>query len=298
MENVLLASELVKNYHKDTVSARCAVKIDISKAFDSVQWHFLLSTLKVLGFPERFIHWLKLCFTTASFSVQVNGELVGFFRSTREKTRSRISCWTARHLSFAGRLQLIVSVIHSLTNFWISAFRLPKKCIEEIDKLCVSFLWSGPELNPKKAKVIWKDVCKPKEEGSLGLRSISEANKYDKWSSLGRLFDIIGPRGSIDLGIPIHSTMETVLATHRTRTHQVEFLNEIEEAITSQHLKGMSAEEDMVLWQQKIDKFKARFTSKETWRLILEEQPRVEWYKGIWFTHNTPKYAFMVWLAA
>lgn len=38
MENVLLASELVKNYHKDTVSPRCAVKIDISKAFESVQW--------------------------------------------------------------------------------------------------------------------------------------------------------------------------------------------------------------------------------------------------------------------
>lgn len=37
MENVLLASELVKSYHKESVSARCAVKIDISKAFDTVQ---------------------------------------------------------------------------------------------------------------------------------------------------------------------------------------------------------------------------------------------------------------------
>ncbi|KAL1220384.1 Secreted RxLR effector protein 78 [Cardamine amara subsp. amara] len=83
MENVLLPSELVKNYDKDTILGRCAVKIDISKAFDSVQWPFLLSTLKVLGFPEKYIHWLKLYFTTASFSVQVNGELAGFFRSKR-----------------------------------------------------------------------------------------------------------------------------------------------------------------------------------------------------------------------
>lgn len=36
MENVLLATELVKDYHKDSVSPRCVMKIDISKAFDSV----------------------------------------------------------------------------------------------------------------------------------------------------------------------------------------------------------------------------------------------------------------------
>lgn len=52
MENVLLATELVKDYHKDSVSLRCAMQIDISKAFDSVQWTFLLNTLKALGFQQ------------------------------------------------------------------------------------------------------------------------------------------------------------------------------------------------------------------------------------------------------
>ena len=83
MENVLLASELVKDYHKDSVSSRCVMKIDISKAFDSVQWPFLLQILVVVGFPERFIHWIKLCVTTPSFSVQVNGDLAGHFQSSR-----------------------------------------------------------------------------------------------------------------------------------------------------------------------------------------------------------------------
>ena len=55
MENVLLAYELVKNYHKDSVSARCAVKIDISKAFDLVQWYFMLSILSEMNLPEKFI---------------------------------------------------------------------------------------------------------------------------------------------------------------------------------------------------------------------------------------------------
>lgn len=83
MENVLLATELVKDYQKDSVSPHCAMKIDISKAFDSVQWDFVLNTLSALHFPNTFIHWIRLCISTASFSVQVNGELAGFFISTR-----------------------------------------------------------------------------------------------------------------------------------------------------------------------------------------------------------------------
>ena len=59
------------------------MKIDISKAFDSVQWDFLLNTLEALNFPTQYIHWIKLCITTATFSVQVNGELAGFFNSSR-----------------------------------------------------------------------------------------------------------------------------------------------------------------------------------------------------------------------
>lgn len=73
MENVLLASELVKSYHKDSVSERCAVKIDISKAFDSVQWSFLLKVLAALNFPEKFILWIKKCIELASFFIQING---------------------------------------------------------------------------------------------------------------------------------------------------------------------------------------------------------------------------------
>ena len=33
--------------------------------------------------PARFIHWIKLCITTPSFSVQVNCELAGYFQSKR-----------------------------------------------------------------------------------------------------------------------------------------------------------------------------------------------------------------------
>lgn len=95
MENVLLASELVRGYHKEDITPRCVMKIDISKAFDSVQWDFVLKSLEVLGVPSRFVHWIKLCVTTPSFSVQVSGELAGYFQSSRGL---RQGCSLSRHI--------------------------------------------------------------------------------------------------------------------------------------------------------------------------------------------------------
>lgn len=72
MENVLLASELLKSFHKSNIAPRCAIKIDISKAFDSVQWPFIRAVLKAIRIPNKFFEWIMKCVELASFSFQVN----------------------------------------------------------------------------------------------------------------------------------------------------------------------------------------------------------------------------------
>lgn len=93
-----------------------------------------------------------------------------------EKIRKRISSWTNRYMSYAGRLQLINSVIASLANFWMSAFRLPSACLKDVEKLCSAFLWSGSNLNGRKAKIAWDDICCPRQEGGLGVKRLKEVN--------------------------------------------------------------------------------------------------------------------------
>ena len=93
-----------------------------------------------------------------------------------EKIRKRISSWTNRFLSYAGRLQFIKSVIMSLTNFWMAAFRLPSGCIKEIERICSSYLWSGTELNGRKVKIGRSNICRTKQEGELGIRPLKEVN--------------------------------------------------------------------------------------------------------------------------
>lgn len=64
----------------------------------------------------------------------------------------------------------------SLANFWMSAFRLPSSCIQEVERICSAFLWSGVEMNSRKTKISWKEVCRTKQEGGLGIRSLKEMN--------------------------------------------------------------------------------------------------------------------------
>ena len=104
-----------------------------------------------------------------------------------EHVRSRINTWNCRFLSYAGRLQLINAVLMSLVNYWAAVFRLPNQCLKEIEQLCASFLWSGPTLKATGAKVAWKSICKPKEEGGLGIRSLKEVNKVYGLKPIWRL---------------------------------------------------------------------------------------------------------------
>ena len=82
-DNILMVQELVKGYGRSTLSARCAIKIDLQKAFDSLSWRFLLDVLTSLKLPSVFIGWLRRCFTTPRFSISLNGGLVGYFKGER-----------------------------------------------------------------------------------------------------------------------------------------------------------------------------------------------------------------------
>ena len=50
------------------------VKLDISKAYNRVEWEFLRQIMLKLGFTPRWVHLAMETLTTASYSVLINGE--------------------------------------------------------------------------------------------------------------------------------------------------------------------------------------------------------------------------------
>ncbi|GKC57285.1 putative reverse transcriptase domain, reverse transcriptase zinc-binding domain protein, partial [Tanacetum coccineum] len=81
--NILLTQELMHNYHLDRGPSRCAFKVDIQKAYDTVDWKFLHEALVGFGFHPRMIGWIMDCVTSTSFSLSINGYLYGYFKGKR-----------------------------------------------------------------------------------------------------------------------------------------------------------------------------------------------------------------------
>ncbi|XP_010446110.1 PREDICTED: uncharacterized protein LOC104728885 [Camelina sativa] len=369
----------------------------------------LAKVLTAMCFPPTFVHWIMLCVTTASFSVQVNGDLVGYFRSSRglrqgfslspylfvicmevltklldkaagarrfgyhprcknlgltylsfandlmvlsdgkeryvegivavfdefvklsglkismekstlflagvpastadqistwfsfahgqfpirylglplitkkltnadlapllEQLQQRIGSWTVRTLSFAGRLNLISSV-----------------------------LWSTLSDTTTRGSWIWRKLLKYRDMAKpLCNMVVGNGEKtsfwYDNWSPMNRLMDIGGDRGVIDMGISKQSTLAEVWDTHRRRRHRLPHLNDMEDALHTQRLQRRDVP-DSLHWKGKNDMFRSGFSTRDTWNHIRTTSNVVAWHKGVWFAHAVPKYSFCVWLAA
>ncbi|GJV83921.1 putative RNA-directed DNA polymerase, eukaryota, reverse transcriptase zinc-binding domain protein [Tanacetum coccineum] len=82
-DNILLTQEIMHNYHLNHGTPRCAFKVDIQKAYDTVDWCFLRKILMGFGFHDRMVGWIMECVTTTSFSICVNGSLHGYFKGKR-----------------------------------------------------------------------------------------------------------------------------------------------------------------------------------------------------------------------
>ncbi|CAK9142540.1 unnamed protein product [Ilex paraguariensis] len=82
-DNILLAQEIMRDYHKERGSPRCTVKVDIMKACDTIDWQFIIDTLEAFNLPARMKSWIWSCIAFPKFSVNINGELEGFFPSAR-----------------------------------------------------------------------------------------------------------------------------------------------------------------------------------------------------------------------
>ncbi|XP_043697301.1 uncharacterized protein LOC122648107 [Telopea speciosissima] len=83
VDNILVCHDVVRGIEQKGTPPTAVLKIDLHKAYDSLSRKFLFEIMERMGFPSKFIRWVKACVDTPSFSILLNGSPTGYFRGKR-----------------------------------------------------------------------------------------------------------------------------------------------------------------------------------------------------------------------
>jgi hypothetical protein len=73
-ENVVIAQEVVHSFKRmKRKQGSLGIKLDFHKAYDKIEWEFIVQVLKALGFDNKFISLVYQCISTVSYTVLLNG---------------------------------------------------------------------------------------------------------------------------------------------------------------------------------------------------------------------------------
>ena len=84
-DNLLIAHEMVHGLRTNPLckSNFIAIKTDMFKAYDRVEWDFLEALFLKLGFHTKWVSWIMICVCSVSYSVLLNGQSYGHFMPKR-----------------------------------------------------------------------------------------------------------------------------------------------------------------------------------------------------------------------
>ncbi|KAL2905125.1 LINE-1 retrotransposable element ORF2 protein [Bienertia sinuspersici] len=421
VHNIMVCQDLVRRYGRKNTGPSCMIKLDLRKAYDTVEWDFVREMLLGLNFPIQFTDWVMECISTPMFSLVLNGTPHGFFKSKRglrqgdplsplifvlcmeylsrtmrrmaedkqfkfhlrckamalshlcfaddlilcckgetysiqkilksfhhfskvsgliannsktevyscgmkeeeinniieesgfkkgslpfkylgvpicskrinvsqcekliEQMTARIRIWSSKHLSFAGRSQLINSILLTIHQYWAQVFVLPASVLRSIEQLCTAFLWSGVWYSTAPGYISWENVCKEKKVGGLGFRDIQ---KWNIATMARHVWAVANKQDNLWVKW-IHSVYIKEgdwwgYEPPKDGSWYWKKVCEIKRILFNAGLK------DTLLSMRK-------FSVKAIYQQLITNQDKVSWASNIWSRYNVPKHSFCLWLA-
>ncbi|KAF9688547.1 hypothetical protein SADUNF_Sadunf02G0208300 [Salix dunnii] len=82
-DNILLAQELVQSIDEKTKGSNVILKLDMMKAYDRIEWAFIIKIMCKFGFCSKLTDMIENCISNCWFSVLFNGETTSYFHGSR-----------------------------------------------------------------------------------------------------------------------------------------------------------------------------------------------------------------------
>ncbi|KAL9688499.1 hypothetical protein QQ045_032921 [Rhodiola kirilowii] len=173
---------IVSGYGRKAINGRMAWKIELRKAYDTVDRQFLHEMLVHLKFPLKFILCIDMCVQTTSFSIHINGELVDFFERKRGFCQggpiSPLLVTIA--MEYMSRFLKGLDVNSDKSQlFWLASMR-PRRaglrawCIPTL--VLFKFLCNDKSTRRSCHFIDWNTVCLDMIEGGLGIKNLDIMN--------------------------------------------------------------------------------------------------------------------------
>ncbi|XP_057982254.1 uncharacterized protein LOC131167468 [Malania oleifera] len=192
--------------------------------------------------------------------------------------------WPGSTLTYAGRLEIINSIVQGFECFWLAIFPIPLNVLNQVIKLCRVFLWGGR----RKPLVAWSEVYKPKDEGGLGVFDLKSWNRAFLTKAL---WNVQAKKDSLWIKwihqCYLKDTGIWYAATKKEDSPLFKRLVEIKDQLVQKAGSVAAAIENM----QRIGNEPHMFY--DFWR---ENSHKMPWIKSVWLNGITPKYAFCLWL--
>ncbi|GJU26932.1 RNA-directed DNA polymerase, eukaryota, reverse transcriptase zinc-binding domain protein, partial [Tanacetum coccineum] len=177
-DNILLVQEFFKGYNRKHNVKKVAFKIDLQKAYDTISWNFLNTVLIQFGFPKKMVDWIIVCVSTNKFSININGEREGYFCGGRDDLL--VFCHGDTNL-----VKVMKETLEEFSRYSGLKANMSKSAVffggmtiaEQQFILGIVPFSIGRDITKGKAKVSWKSICRPKEQGGLGIKDLQVWNE-------------------------------------------------------------------------------------------------------------------------
>ncbi|XP_071688890.1 uncharacterized protein [Rutidosis leptorrhynchoides] len=306
----------MRSYHLSNGPPRCAFKVDIQKAYDTVEWSFLESNLVRFGFHQTMIRWIMKCVTTVSYSININGDLHGYFKGKRGLRQGDPMS------PYLFTLVMEVLTLLLVRNACLSDFRYHPNCEEhEIINLCFAddlFIfshadynsvqiinaaleqfkdWSGLVPSMPKSTAFFANVTNSLKEQILGrvqlINSVLSSMQLH-WQSVLLLPSAIIKeieclmRGFLWCQGDMKKGKAKVKWAHVC-------LPKEEGGLGIRRLKTWNIALLTTHWKDRSGN-NCDFSIKHVWESLRPTAPQVHWFSIVWHPYCIPRHAFVLWL--
>ncbi|GFS35290.1 hypothetical protein Acr_00g0038900 [Actinidia rufa] len=214
------------------------------------------------------------------------------FQPFTDRISGHLNTWTSLKLSYAGRCELISSVLQGVECFWLASLPIPTGIRERLIRMCRNFLWGGKCFVSKKPLVAWDSICLPKMEGGLGFKNLEAWNL----ALLSKnLWNIQAKKDTLWIRwVHQHYLQNTSIWEYTGNKRDSAMMKQmllIRDKIFAMDGSMQAVSNRMGQWV-----LEGRFHSNLAYEFFRPRKEIITWPKMVWSSCIMPKHSFILWL--